>query len=258
MTIGKRKTLDRALSRAGLCSRSEARDRIAQGRVTVNGKIVLDPERWVLPGKDRIACDGAPMLAAAKQVWMLHKPVGFVTTRDDEHDRPTVYEFLPADAPWLGPVGRLDLDTSGLLLFTNDGDLGNAITDPETGCAKTYVARCRGELAEDALHALTHGVDLGDGPTLPAQVRVLARGDGETTIELRITEGRNRQVRRMLTAVDSKVLALHRTHVGPLALGDLAPGKARRLTRDEVVRLRGAVTPQRDPRRPRTSRDRAR
>lgn len=258
MTIGRKKTLDRALSRAGLCSRTEARERIAQGRVTVHGKVVRDPERWVDPVTDRIACDGAPVQAAAKQVWMLHKPTGFVTTRDDEHDRPTVYEFLPDDAPWLGPVGRLDLDTSGLLLFTNDGDLANAITDPETGCAKTYVARCRGELGDDALQALAHGVELGDGPTLPARVRVLAREHGDTTIELRITEGRNRQVRRMLTAIGSKVLALHRTHVGALALGELPVGHARRLTRDEVVRLRDAVTPRRDPRRPRTNRDRAR
>jgi pseudouridine synthase len=237
-----RKSLDRCLSRAGLCSRGAARLAIAQGRVTVNGRSARDPELRVRPDVDRIACDGVPLQPAGREVWMLHKPPGYVTTRADELGRATVYALLPADAPWLGPVGRLDRDTSGLLLFTNDSDLANAITDPATKLAKTYIACCAGVLGDAALQALAGGIALDDGPTRPAQVTVCGRtatgAEGTTTIELVLTEGRNRQVRRMVEAVGSQVLTLHRSRIGPLALGDLPEGAARRLTDDEVAALR--------------------
>ena len=130
MASAGRKTLDRVLSRAGLCSRSEAQAAIAAGRVQVNGRVVRDVDFWVDAVRDKVLCDGAPLRAQKKEVWMLHKPVGCVTTARDEHDRATVYELLPKDLPWLAPVGRLDQDTSGLLLFTNDSDLAHAITEP--------------------------------------------------------------------------------------------------------------------------------
>ena len=252
-----RKTLDRVLSRAGLCSRSEAQAAIAAGRVQVNGRVVRDKDLWVDPVRDEVLCDGTALRAKKKEVWMLHKPVGCVTTARDERDRATVYALLPEGLPWLAPVGRLDQDTSGLLLFTNDSDLAHAITDPSTGLEKTYEARCRPALPDEALARLRTGVALDDGPTLPARVERLAGDAASTTLRLSIREGRNRQVRRMVEAVGSSVLALHRAAIGPLALGDLADGAARSLTAEEVRALRAAVRARRD-RRPRTSRDRAR
>ncbi|MBL9077052.1 MAG: rRNA pseudouridine synthase [Planctomycetes bacterium] len=256
MTTSGKKTLDRALARTGACSRSVARAAIAAGRVQVNGRTVRDPDTWVDPVRDRLALDGSAAQAARKEVWMLHKPTGLVTTARDEHGRDTVYALLPPDLPWLAPVGRLDQDTSGLLLFTNDSDLAHSITEPATELAKTYEAECRGELGADALQQLAAGVLLADGPTRPARVERLG-GDARTTrLRLVITEGRNRQVRRMLTAVGSRVLALHRTRIGPLQLGDLPVGACRRLDRAEVAALRAAVSAV--PNRPRTNRGRAR
>ena len=252
-----RKTLDRVLSRSGLCSRTEAQAAIAAGRVQVNGRVVRDRDAWVDAVRDKVLCDGAPLRAQKKEVWMLHKPVGVVTTARDERDRTTVYTLLPKDLPWLAPVGRLDRDTSGLLLFTNDSDLANAITAPASKLGKTYEVRCSGALADAALAQLRTGVVLDDGPTQPARVARLAGDDTSTTLRLAITEGRNRQVRRMLEAVGSRVLALHRTTIGPLELGDLPDGAARSLTAGELEALRAAVKARRD-RRPRTSRDRAR
>ncbi len=251
-----KKTLDRLLSRAGLWSRNQARSAIAAGRVQVNGRTVRDPDTWVDPARDRVQCDGAPLVARAKEVWMLHKPVGYVTTAADEHGRPTVYALLPADLPWLAPVGRLDRDTSGLLLLTNDSDLAHAITDPGRHLPKTYVVRCRGHLGDATLARLAAGVLLADGPTRPARVEFVALAGRDTTIRLVLTEGRNRQVRRMVAAVGSRVQELRRTDIGPLSLGDLPAGAARRLSPAEVAALRAAVRP--DPRRRRTSQDRVR
>ena len=254
MSQNAKKTLDRVLSRAGVCSRTEARAAIAAGRAQVNGRTVRDPDAWVDLVRDKLLFDGAPLQAIRKEVWLLHKPCGYVTTADDEHGRETVYALLPKDLPWLAPVGRLDQDTSGLLLFTNDSDLAHAITDPATKLAKTYVVACKGRLDAAALQQLAAGVPLDDGKTLPARVGQLASDDRTTTIELTITEGRNRQVRRMVQAVGSRVLTLHRTQIGPLRLRDEPEGTARRLTGDEVTTLRAAVRTDRVPPRPRTNR----
>lgn len=254
MAANAKKTLDRVLSRAGVCSRTEARAAILAGRASVNGRTVRDPDAWVDLVRDRLLFDGGPLRAVQKQVWLLHKPTGYVTTADDEHGRDTVYTLLPKDLPWLAPVGRLDQDTSGLLLFTNDSDLAHAITDPATKLQKTYVVGCKGEVGDEALQQLATGVQLDDGPTRPAQVRRLQQDERTTTIELTITEGRNRQVRRMVQAVGSRVQTLHRLQIGPLRLGDEPVGTARRLTADEVDALRAAVKPDRRPPRPRTNR----
>lgn len=238
---GGSKTLDRALSRLGACSRSQARSAIAAGRVQVNGKRVVDADTWVDIGRDQLALDGEPVRARPKEIWLLHKPVGVVTTSSDELGRDTVHALLPPDLPWLAPVGRLDLDTSGLLLFTNDSDLANAITAPATKLPKTYEVCCDGCIDDASLTRLARGVQLDDGPTLPAKVDRLGGDDRTTLLRLVITEGRNRQVRRMVAAIGSHVLALHRPRIGPLTLGDLPVGAARRLTAAEVDALRAAV-----------------
>jgi 23S rRNA pseudouridine2605 synthase len=252
----KTRTLDRLLSRSGLCSRTDARAAIAAGRVTVDGRVVRNPETWVEPARHDVRLDGEVVRERPREVWVLHKPTGFVTTARDERGRRTVYDLLPSDHTWLAPVGRLDLDTSGLLLFTNDSVLADAITSPDTKLPKTYVATCRGRLTDAALAALANGVTLRDGPTLPAEVRRLGGDAATTTIELVIVEGRNRQVRRMVEAVESEVEALHRSRIGPLDLGSLALGEARQLDADEVETLRAAVSS--GPRRPRTNRGSAR
>jgi 23S rRNA pseudouridine2605 synthase len=236
-----KKTLDRLLSRAGVCSRSEAQALVRSGRAQVNGRVVRDPETWVDPARDRVLVDGAPLRARGKEVWALHKPVGYVTTAADEMGRDTVYALLPADATWLGPVGRLDQDSSGLLLFTNDSDLAHAITAPASKLPKTYEVRCKGPLRDDQLERLRSGVMLPDGPTLPCTVARLDDDHRSTRLRIVLTEGRNRQIRRMVQAVGSRVHTLHRVQIGPLVLGDMPEGACRRLTADEVLALRRAV-----------------
>lgn len=242
MTTSGKKTLDRLLSRAGLCSRNQAQQAIRDGRVLVNGRTVRDPETWVDAVKDRVTVDGAPLRARGKQVWALHKPAGYVTTADDEHGRETVYSLLPADAAWLAPIGRLDQDSSGLLLFTNDSDLAHAITSPASKLPKTYEVRIVGHPGDDALAQLRDGVELHDGRTLPARIEVLDGDDRSTRLRIVLTEGKNRQIRRMIAAIDSRVHTLHRTRIGPIELGDQPEGTCRRLSAAEVLSLRAAVS----------------
>ncbi len=241
MTTSGKKTLDRALSRAGVCSRQQAQQAIAQGRVQVNGRTVRDPETWVDLVRDKVLIDGAPMRARAKEVWALHKPVGYVTTAADERGRTTVYALLPEGHTWLGPVGRLDQDSSGLLLFTNDSDLAHAITAPASKLAKVYEVRCKGRLRDEAVAALRAGVRLTDGMTLPATVEVLDHDGRSTLLRMVITEGRNRQIRRMVHAVGSRVHTLHRVRIGPLELGEQPEGGCRQLSAAEVLALRAAA-----------------
>ena len=242
MTTSGKKTLDRLISRAGVCSRREAQQAIAAGRVQVNGRTVHDPETWVDAVRDRVLVDNAPLQARRKEVWVLHKPIGYVTTAADEHGRDTVYALLPADATWLAPVGRLDQDSSGILLFTNDSDLAHAITAPASKLPKTYEVRVKGHPGEAALTKLRTGIDLHDGPTLPAEIDVIDADDRSTRLRFVLTEGRNRQIRRMVQAVGSRVHTLHRVRIGPLALGDQPEGTCRRLDAAEVQALRAAVT----------------
>jgi 23S rRNA pseudouridine2605 synthase len=243
MTTGGKKTLDRFMSRAGACSRSQARAAIAAGRVRVGGRVVRDPEVWVDPVRDAVHLDGEPLRARAKEVWALHKPVGYVTSAADEHDRDTVYALLPPDTTWLAPIGRLDRDSSGLLLFTNDSDLAHGIISPESKLPKTYVVRCKGDVDDDSIARLRAGVELHDGPTAPALVERIGADARTTTLRITLTEGRNRQIRRMVMAVGSRVRALHRVQIGPLELGDQPEGTCRRLSPAEVRTLRDAVAP---------------
>jgi 23S rRNA pseudouridine2605 synthase len=237
-------SLARALSKLGLCSRREAEHLVLAGRVIVGGQVVRSPSQRVDLGRDRIALDGrrVPEADVERIVLAYHKPKGLITSRRDPGGRPTIYDAL-ADLPaWVFPVGRLDKETSGLLILTNDHRLGHRLTDPAAHVEKRYQVLLRGVPSAEALAVLRAGVDIGDErPTRPARVRVMGspRGGG-TWLEIVLTEGRNRQVRRMCAAVGHDVLELVRVGIGVLVLGDLAPGEWRRLGPAEVPQLERA------------------
>jgi len=227
--------LAKYLAHAGVASRRAAETLIAAGRVSVDGQLVTDPARDV-GREDRVTLDGRALSGPEPRVaYALNKPLGVVSTARDTHARRTVLDLLPATGLRLYPVGRLDADSSGLILLTNDGTLANRLTHPRFEVPKVYRARLgRGPVSDGALRALRGGVQLEDGLTAPARVRRL----GAAEIELTIHEGRNRQVRRMCDAVGHPVLALERVGFGPLRLGALAPGASRRLGAAELERLR--------------------
>jgi 23S rRNA pseudouridine2605 synthase len=227
--------LAKFLAHAGVASRRSAETMIAAGRVRVAGEVVTDPARDV-DQDSAVAVDGRLLAGPERRVlFAVNKPVGVVSTASDTHGRPTVVQLVPDEGLRLYPVGRLDADSSGLILLTNDGELANRLTHPRFEVAKTYRARLAGgPIGAASLAALRDGVELEDGPTAPARVRRI----GDAEIELTIHEGRNRQVRRMCEAVGHRVLELRRTGFGPLRLGALAPGAHRRLKPAEVERLR--------------------
>ncbi len=231
------KTLERVLSKTGVGSRTEARRWIAEGRVAVNGKVIRTPDRWVSMERDRVTLDGRPVRASRKIYLLLYKPKGYLTTYKDPEGRSTVYDLLKDVEEWVFPVGRLDLDTSGLLLLTNDAAFAERITNPEYKVPKTYLVKSSILLAEGQLQKLRDGVVLSDGPTQPAAVTRLRDSGPRTFFEITITEGRNRQVRRMVEALGGKVLKLVRTRLGPLEIGSLQIGKHRPLTSREVGEL---------------------
>lgn len=231
------KTLDRVLSKAGLGSRSDARKWIGDGRVQVNGKRVQNPEQWVDLERDRVTLDGRPVRAQERRYIVLYKPKGYITSYGDPDGRPTVYDLVKDLGVWLVPVGRLDQDTSGLLLMTNDTQFAEAVMNPEFKVPKTYLVKCSTILPDESLEVLRHGVELSDGPTRPAIVRRLRDSGKYTHLEITITEGRNRQVRRMIEAAGSKVLKLVRTAIGDLEIAGLEIGKYRDLTPEERKRL---------------------
>jgi len=232
------KTLDRALSKAGLGSRTEARSWIGAGRVSVNGRKIQTPDHWVDLDRDKISLDGKPIAAQEKLYLLLYKPKGYLTTYKDPEGRPTVYDLIPDLGAWVFPVGRLDLETSGLLILTNDSDLAERLTNPDFKIPKTYLVKSAGPVSDDQVESLRRGVELSDGPTRPAVVRRIRDSAKRSFIEITISEGRNRQVRRMLEAVDNKVLKLVRTAIGPIGIGDLTIGKYRALSPAEVASLR--------------------
>lgn len=233
------KTLERVLSKMGIGSRSEARSWIGAGRVHVNGRIIRTPDHWVDLKRDKVTLDGRPIRGPAKRYVLLYKPKGYLTTRRDPEGRPTVYDLIADAGVWLSPVGRLDLDTSGLLILTNDTQFAERLTNPGYKVARTYQVKCSTLLEEAQIERLRHGVELRDGPTRPAIVKRLRDSGRYTHLEITIGEGRNRQVRRMLEAVGSKVLKLVRTAIGPVRIGDLRIGAWRDLNREEVTMLSG-------------------
>lgn len=241
MTKKKLHALERALSKAGLCSRAQARDLVRAGRVRVNGRIALDPAEPCDSARDDVRVDGRRVQENERVYAMLHKPRTYLTTRDDPEGRRTVYELLAGLDAWVVPVGRLDGDTSGLLLFTNDTEFADLVTSPASHVPKTYVVTTRPRIDAAALARLAQGLELDDGPTRPAHVEKLGDRGRSTRFSITITEGRNRQVRRMVRAVGAKVDKLHRSRIGPLELGELALGAWRALTSAEVSALRNAA-----------------
>jgi len=232
------KTLDRALSKAGLGSRTEACSWIGTGRVMVNGRKIQTPDHWVDLDRDKITLDGKPIQQREKIYLLLYKPKGYLTSYKDPEGRATVYDLLPDLGAWVFPVGRLDLETSGLLILTNDTDLAERLTNPEFKVPKTYLVKSAGLLSGEQLAVLRNGVELSDGPTRPAVVKRVRDSGKHSFIEITISEGRNRQVRRMLEAVDNKALKLVRVAIGPLRIGELGIGKYRELTPAELDTLR--------------------
>jgi 23S rRNA pseudouridine2605 synthase len=233
------KTLERVISKAGLGSRTEARRWIHQRRVSLNGKVIENPDAWVDLSRDRVHVDGEPLEKRERVYVLLYKPTGYITTYKDPDGRPTVYELTGGIPTFISPVGRLDLDTSGLLLMTNDTQLAEQVTNPDSHVPKTYLVKASKVLSDAELQQLRDGITLSDGPTRPATVERLRDSGKYTHFEITLTEGRNRQVRRMVEALDAKVLKLVRVQIGALRIGTLQIGKWRHLTSDEVDALKG-------------------
>lgn len=236
--------LQKFLARAGVASRRGSEDLMTAGRVSVNGEIVTELGTKVDPKIDVVCVDGREVHLEDGSVYiMLNKPAGYLTTMDDPQGRPCVASLVPTkEYPGLYPVGRLDKDTTGLLLFTTDGDMGQHLLHPKHHVEKTYRAHVEGVPTEDDIERLEEGIMLQDGMTAPARVRVIDEyRDGSSDIELIIHEGRKRQVKRMCSAVHHPVLELHRERFGPLVLSDVEEGSWRLLTEGEVRSLKEAA-----------------
>jgi 23S rRNA pseudouridine2605 synthase len=199
--------------------------------------VVEDPDRWIDFDRDRILFDGKPLESRDRVYILLYKPSGYITTYKDPEGRPTVYDLIADVETFVSPAGRLDLDTSGLLILTNDTRFAEQLTNPDHKIAKTYLVKCSTLLSDEALEKLRAGVELSDGPTRPAVVKRMRDSSKYSHVEIRITEGRNRQVRRMIEAIGSKVLKLVRTAVGPIEIAGLKIGQWRPLTEREIASL---------------------
>jgi pseudouridine synthase len=214
----------------------------------VDGRVVTDPLSWVDLDRQQITCGGQARARASAVVLALHKPRGVVTTRSDERGRQTVYDLLPPGLPWIFPVGRLDVDSEGLLILTNDAQLAVRLTEPEHRVAKTYHVWIRGVPTAEVMERIRHGIELADGPTRPARVRLLEAHANAAVVEMALTEGRNRQIRRMWAALGHRVRRLVRVAIGRYQLGTLAPKTVRELTPRDVRKLMSSTTSSSDSR----------
>jgi 23S rRNA pseudouridine2605 synthase len=234
--------LARALSKLGMCSRSRGFDLVREGRVALNGGICRRPESPVRLGQDRITIDGRPVEPSSKTYLVLNKPRGIVTTASDEKGRETVYSCLPAGLPWVAPVGRLDKASEGLLLLTNDSEWGARLADPRFHLPKTYHVQIASVANDELLQRIAQGVRTPEGDLLRCvQAKILRIGEKNSWLEIVLEEGKNRQIRRMMGALGVEVLRLVRVAIGPLQLGDLPKGQARRLTPQEKHALDAAT-----------------
>jgi len=236
--------LHKVLARAGVGSRRKAEQLIQQGRVTVDGKVITVMGVKINPQHHRIAVDGKPITLSEQKIYLLlHKPKGYVTTLHDPQGRPIVTSLLHGIQTRVFPVGRLDLDTEGALLLTNDGELAQRILHPRYEIKKTYIARVAGRPSPEKLASLEQGIDLEGRKTWPAQLKVVATKPTNTIIEIIIHEGRKRQVRKMFEAIGHKVIALKRIAYGDLKLGKLPPGAFRFLTQKDLSKVFGGKNP---------------
>jgi pseudouridine synthase len=234
-------TLDRVLSRFGLASRTVSREAILAGRMKVNGRMVRDPDVWVSPDRDTIQLDGQRLKPARKRYLLFYKPKGVITSHGDPAGRETIYQYLGEDNKWVAPVGRLDKDSSGLLLLTNDTAFADFILKPESAIPKTYLVKTNDLLSDEVIARLNAGVEMKRGDVAqPLNVRRREDRGKYTWLDVVLTEGKNREVRRMVEAVGFKVLKLVRTRIGPLTLEGLQVGKWRELAPAEVRSLRNA------------------
>jgi 23S rRNA pseudouridine2605 synthase len=226
--------LNRALSKLGILSRTQATEAILAGRIRVNGRVITDPAHIVVPERARIAVDDTPRQRSEWRTVLLHKPRATVTTRRDPEGRPTVYDLVGGAGPGLNAVGRLDLATTGLLLLTTDTQLANWITDPANAVPRVYVVTARGEVTEEQAAALRDGVVSGHERLRAAAVTCHKASRRESHLIVELREGKNREVRRLFEAIGHEVTRLKRVSLGGLELGDLAPGRWRDVTRDEL------------------------
>ncbi len=234
--------LQKLIAGSGLVSRRKAEVLIASGRVTVNGRIVTELGTKVDPGRDHVKVDGKHLSAAQPFVYvMLNKPKHVMSTLDDPGGRTTVKDFLRGVSVRVFPVGRLDFDSEGLMLLTNNGELAQALLHPRYHVPKTYLIKVKGVLTDDEIRQLEQGVPLEDGMTSPAVVRKIRKAEQNSWLEMTIREGRTHQVKRMLDSVGHPVIRLTRVKMGPLSLGNLEPGEFRFLTDREANALRGLV-----------------
>lgn len=230
--IRRSNTLVRTIPKLGLCSRTESYRLIRSGSVRVNGSIVTDPNKTVGLPADRITISGHRAGQKKFRYILLNKLAGYVTTRKDEKLRPTVYEFLKDVGDWVFPVGRLDKDTEGLLIFTNDTAFGDYLTDPANKIPRTYVVTVEGLISSDDAVKVRNGIDIGRGEvSKPTGFRIVKEDRGGSIVEVTLTEGKNREVRRLFAALGKDVKRLVRTHFGPFGLDDIAPGKWRETTK---------------------------
>lgn len=231
--------LQKYLARAGIASRRKAEQMILDGRVKVNNKLVKELGTLVSPETDVVSVDGKPVQGAEKKIYlMLNKPIGIITSVKDEQNRPTVMDFVKAVPQRIFPVGRLDRDSEGLLLLTNDGSLAYKLTHPKYEISKTYQVLVKGRPGKKALDFLRKGIVLNGRKTSPALVKILRQLNKETLVEISIHEGRNRQVRRMFAQIGHPVVELKRTKFSFLELGDLASGQYRYLSTQEIQKLK--------------------
>ncbi len=222
--------LERALSKLGLASRSQTRQWILEGRLGVNGRTVKDPDFLVVPEKDVFTVDGKALKPAARQTIMLNKPKGYVTTKSDEKGRKTVYDLLPKELHNLHPVGRLDMNTTGLLLLTNDTKLSSYLTEPSNGIEREYVVSVEGRIEDKDIEVLLAGIE-DDGEILKASQLTARKISGrESHLDVILTEGKNREIRRMFKAIGHEVISLKRIAFGTVTLGDLPSGQYKNIS----------------------------
>jgi len=231
--------LNKYIAMAGVASRRKADELISAGKVRVDGRPVTTPGIEISDGQ-KVSVDGREISPSGKKLYyVMNKPKGYITTTSDEKDRPTIMELLSDIPERLFPVGRLDGPTTGLLILTNDGDFAYKLAHPKHGMVKTYRALVSGIISKEKLSKLRKGVDIGGYVTAPAYVEIVKQSANAALVEIRLTEGKNRQVRKMFAAIGSRVTELERTQIGGVRLGHLKPGHIRKMTRAEIEMLLG-------------------